>query len=213
MLKKFITLALIFSLGFGITITKNQKAMIASAVIPGTGQWLLGEKTKAEIFLWLDGAIWLTYAGLSWYGNSKENDARLFAVNWSDAKMKQEAEYYKALERYDNSAQYNIDVMREARYLYPDSIDAQKQYLAENGYFDDVAWDWDSDSSRLTYYYKRKSARTTLHHAGLILGATLINRLISCLDCALFTSDRSLTKKVGIVPNLEKPGLAIVYKF
>lgn len=212
-MKKFITLALIFSLGFGIAITKNQKAMVASAVIPGTGQWLLGEKTKAEIFLWLDGAIWLTYAGFAWYGNSKEKDARLFAANWSSAKMNQATEYYKALERYDNSADYNIDVMREARYLYPDSIEAQKQYLAENGYFDDKAWDWDSDSSRLTYYYKRKSARTTLHQAGLILGATLINRLISCLDCALFTPDRALSKKVGVMPNFEKPGLAIVYKF
>lgn len=187
--------------------------MIASAVIPGTGQWLLGDKTKAEIFLWLDGAIWLTYAGLSWYGNSKEHDARLFATNWSGANMNQETEYYKALERYDNSEQYNIDIMREARSLYPDSVDAQKEYLAKYGYFDDAAWDWDSDSSRFTYYYKRKSARTTLHQAGLILGATLINRLISCLDCALFTSDRSLTKKVGVVPNLEKTGLTIVYKF
>ena len=212
-MKRLIALALLVSFSVGLAFSNNQKAMVASALIPGTGEWLLGHKMKAEIFLWLDGAVWLTYAGLSWYGNSKEHDARIFATQWSGANLDQKPEYYKTLERYDNSSDYNTDIIREARSIYPDSIEAQKEYLAKNGYFEDEAWDWDSDSSRMTYYYKRKSARTTIHQAGLILGGVLMNRLISCLDCALFTSDRSITKKVGIVPNFEKPGLAIVYKF
>lgn len=213
-MKKIITTILIFSCGLVFSLPKTQTAILASAILPGTGEFILGDKIKGEVFLWLDGAIWLTYAGLSWYGNSKERDARLYAVKWSGADLNQKnAEYYHALERYDNSFEYNIDVMRDARYLYPDSIEAQKRYLAENGYFGDEVWDWASDSIRFQYWEQRKSARTTLHQAGLILGATLINRLISCLDCALFTPDRSLSKKMGIVPNLEKPGLAIVYKF
>ncbi len=213
-LKTLITLALILGSCFGLTISNNQKAMVASALIPGTGEWLLGDKTKAEIFLWLDGAIWLSYAGLSFYGNSKENDARLFAGKEAGADLNQKKEeYYRLLENYDNSEEYNALVMRDARYQYPNSVEAQKEYLAENGYFGDAAWDWSSDSARFTYFYKRRSARVTLHQAGLVLGGALINRLVSFLDCALFTQDRSLSKKMGVIPNSKKPGFAIVYKF
>jgi len=210
-LKTYITLALMLSLGFGLTISNQHKAMVTSAIIPGTGEWLLGDKTKSEIFLWLDGAIWLTYISLSWYGNSKEHDARLFAVNSAGAVLNHKDKgYYKLLENYDNSEEYNAVVMREARYRYPDSIEAQKEYLAKNGYFGDAAWDWPSDSARFTYFYKRRSARVTLHQAGLLLGGILINRLVSFFDCALFTPDRT---KLGILPNQEKLGFAIVYKF
>ncbi|MEO0093522.1 MAG: hypothetical protein ABIK93_09485 [candidate division WOR-3 bacterium] len=212
-MRTLITLTLIFGLGFSITISKTQKAMIASALIPGTGEWLLGDKTKGEIFLWLDGAIWLTYFGLSWYGNSKEHDARLFAAKSAGANLDQKSDYYRILESYDNAEEYNSVVMREARYRYPDSVEAQKEYLAKYGYFGDSAWDWESDSARFTYFYKRRSARVTLHQAGLVMGAILINRLVSFLDCALFTPDRNIGKKIGLVPSQEKIGLAIVYKF
>lgn len=213
-MKSFITLSLIFSLSFGLIIPKNHQAMMASALIPGTGEWLLGDKTKAEIFLWLDGAIWLSYFGLAWYGNSKEQDARLFAVKSAGADLNQKKdEYYKLLENYDNSEEYNAVVRREARYQYPDSLEAQKEYLQKNGYFGKAAWAWDSDSARFVYFEKRRSARITLHQANLVLGVILINRLVSVFDCLLFTSDRTIGKKMGLVPSSTKPGLAIVYKF
>jgi hypothetical protein len=213
-LKPGITLALIFCLGWGLTISNQQKAMVASAIIPGTGEWLLGDKTKAEIFLWLDGAIWLTYLSLSWYGNSKEHNARLLAVKSAGAVLNhKDKDYYRVLENYDNSLEYNTVVMREARYRYPDSVEAQKEYLAKYGYFGDAAWDWPSDSARFTYFYKRRSARLTLHQAGMVFGGILLNRLVSFFDCALFTPDRTVSKKMGIVPNPEKTGFTIVYKF
>jgi hypothetical protein len=213
-LKEFIALTLIFAFSIGLSVSNNQKAMIASVLVPGTGEWLLGAKTKSEIFLWLDGAIWLSYAGLSWYGNSKEHDARLFAVKSAGADLNQKGDdYYRLLENYDNSEDYNTVIMRDARSLYPDSAEAQKEYLAKHGYYADAAWDWTSDSARFTYFYQRRSARITLHQAGLVLGGVLINRLVSFLDCALFTPDHALSKKMGIVPNPEKPGFAIVYKF
>lgn len=188
--------------------------MVASVLIPGTGEWLLGDKTKSEIFLWLDGAIWLTYAGMSWFGNSREHDARLFAVTSAGADLNQKKEeYYRLLENYRNSEDYNTVIMREARSIYPDSVEAQKEYLAKHGYFGDAEWNWSSDSARFTYFYQRRSARITLHQAGLVLGGALINRFVSFLDCALFTPDRALGKKMGIIPNPEKPGFAIIYKF
>ena len=213
-MKTFITLALITGFSFSLAISINQKAIVASALIPGTGEWLLGDKTKSEIFLWLDGAIWLSYAGLSWLGNSKENDARLFAKTSAGADLNQKKEeYYRLLENYDNSEDYNTVIMREARSIYPDSVEAQKEYLAKHGYFGDAAWNWASDSARFTYFYQRRSARITLHQAGLVLGGALINRFVSFLDCALFTPNRALGKKMGIIPNPGKPGFAIVYKF
>jgi hypothetical protein len=213
-LKTFITLALNLGFSFSLAISPNQKAMVASVLIPGTGEWLLGDKTKSEIFLWLDGAIWLSYGGLSWLGNSKENNARLFAKASAGADLNQKKEeYYRLLENYRNSDEYNTVIMREARNIYPDSVEAQKEYLAKHGYYGEAEWKWASDSARFTYFYQRRSVRITLHQAGLVLGGALINRFVSFLDCALFTPDRVLGKKMGIIPNPEKPGFALVYKF
>jgi hypothetical protein len=213
-LKTFITLALLLGFCFSFAITNNQKAMVMSVLVPGTGEWLLGHKMKSEIFLWLDGAIWLSYAGLSWYGNSKEHDARLFAKVSAGADLSQKKEeYYRVLENYRNSDDYNEGIIREARYIYPDSVEAQKEYFAKHGYFGEAKWSWASDSARFTYFYKRRSARITLHQAELFLGGALINRFVSFLDCALFSPDRALGKKMGLIPNPGKFGFALVYKF
>ena len=186
------------------------KTIMASLVVPGWGQHMLKNNLKSEIMLWTDATIWLLYGGFNWYGNSRNHDAKLFAgINAiANTKIKSD-KYFRALERYDNSDIFNEDIRREARERFPDDPEAQNNYIAQYGYYGDLTWDWKSDSLRFSYWEKRKSARTAFTNAGFILGGAILNRLVSAIDCAFFTSDR----RIGFIPFLDPPGIGLVYRF
>jgi len=48
------------------------KAMVLSALIPGLGQFVYGDKTWAYFFFGVEGAIWIAYAGLRYQGGQRE---------------------------------------------------------------------------------------------------------------------------------------------
>lgn len=190
----------------------KKKAIWASALVPGWGQSMLKNNTKSEIMLWTEAGIWIFYTGFSWYGTSLNQDAKLFAGVHANANTKIKSnKYYRALEKYDNTEEYNNDIRREARELYPDDTLAQKNYLLKYGYFGDSIWDWSSDSLRYVYWEKRKSARTALTRAGFFLAGALLNRIVSVIDCAFFSPDRRNT--LGIAPNSDQTGIGLVYRF
>lgn len=199
------------------------KYILASVALPGAGEMWKGSRAKGEVFLWSDAAIWLTYGGLNVIGNSRNQDARLFARRFSGASATQTSdEYYVALERYPDSELYNEDVRRVARELYPLDPDKQRAYLENHGYFGDEAWSWGSDSLRLTYWGQRRDARSLLHTAGFFLGAAVVNRLVSAVDVAFFTPSRpqaltgsrlSLLRRVAAIPVANRPGLTLAIRF
>lgn len=190
----------------------------ASVILPGTGEWIMGDRRKAEVFFWIDGALWLTYGGFTYYGRSKLNESKLFARRYAGASLSESDKYYDYLEKYDNSDEYNEDVLREARWKFPDSmegaVEKRKEYLEKHGYFGKDSWNWEPDSARLWNYHKiRTSAREALQRASFTLGALVANRIISLIDCALFTEDKRLSKSMGFVPTPDRPGMKLVFRF
>lgn len=189
-------------------------AILASAALPGTGQLLMGAKGRGEAMLWVDGAAWLTWAGFSWYGSSREQDALLVASRESGADITlQDRDYYTALERYDNADEYNEDVRREARIRYPNDPEAQHEYYLEYGYFGKEAWNWSSDSARYDYWRTRKTARTATQRAGFAVAGLVLNRLVSVLDCALFTRGSGNQARLEAGPGNYLSSVEIRYRF
>ncbi len=192
--------------------------LAASAVIPGMGEWVMGARGKAEVFFWIEGALWLSYGGFTYYGRSQLNNSKLFARRYAGASLSEDDRYYEALEKYDNSDEYNEDILREARDRYPDSMEnaaeLRNEYLREYGYFGDESWDWEPDSLRIYDYHTiRTKAREALQRASFVLGALLANRVISLIDCALFTEDKRFSKRMGFFPTINKPGITFVLRF
>lgn len=217
-IKNFSLLLLILCIALANGQTDNHqpnikgKAIAASVILPGLGQRMLNNNLKSEIMLWTEGSIWLLYGGLQWYGNSRNNDAKIFAgINaMANTKIKSD-KYYRALERYDNTDLYNEDIRREARERFPNDPQQQLNYLYQYGYFGDSIWDWKSDSLRFAYWEKRKSARTAFTRAGFVLGSALLNRLVSAIDCAFFTQDKR--NKISVAPNSDQTGIGLIYRF
>jgi len=189
-LSRLLPLVLLLTLARAAEPPRRGLAILSSLALPGTGQMLLGTSGRGEAQLWLDGAIWATWGGLTWLGSNREGDARVIAGRESGGDMSiTKASYFRALERYDNADEYNEDVRREARSRYPDDPEAQHSYFERNGYFGEQAWNWSSDSARFQYWRTRKSARSAVLAAGFAAGGLLVNRLLGALDCAFFVKE------------------------
>jgi hypothetical protein len=189
-------------------------AVLSSAVLPGTGQIMLGSAKRGETLLWLDGAAWMAWAGLRWLGSAREADARLDAAREARADLSQTAaRYYKALESYDNADEYNEEVRADARARFPDNPAAQHAYLDSVGYFGTAAWNWSSDSARISYWQTRRSGRTAVQAAGFVVAGLVLNRLASVIDCAFFVREPGGASRVEIVPTADRLGLQLSYHF
>lgn len=191
------------------------KAALASAILPGTGQLISGVRTRGEAMLWADGVMWLGWAGFSWYRTSKEADARLIASRFANADITiKDPNYYRALERYKSSTEYNEDIRRVARELYPDDPDAQRRYYESRGYFGEQEWNWSSDSIRIySYWQTRRAARAAGMTVSFLAAGLVLNRLISAIDCLFFLPEKPLSKRVEIKPATGQLGIALGWRF
>jgi hypothetical protein len=193
-------------------ISKQGKVIFASAIIPGWGQLMANNSAKGEIMLWTDGLIWTLYGGFRWYGVSRENDARLYARKYANANIKiNNKKYYQALERYNSAEEYNAAIRREARSLYPDDPEAQLNYIENNGYFGDSSWHWQNETLRFSFLEKRRVAQYAFMRASFCIGAAILNRLISIIDCAFLTTKQE--RKFSFTVNEKLNGIGVMLKF
>lgn len=190
------------------------RAILASFALPGTGQMMLGSAKRGEALLWLDGTLWALWSGFSWYGSAREHDARLYAGREAGADLAvRESPYYRALEQYDNSDEYNENVRSDARDIYPDDPERQHAYYETHAYSGSKAWNWSSDSARLRYWGTRRAGRDAALNAQFAVGALLLNRLASAIDCALFAGRDGSVRRVEFRPGDAEPGIKVCYRF
>lgn len=201
---------LFFSFGFG-DLPKGVY-FVSSAVLPGSGELLLKEKKRGELFLITEGALWLSLISAKSLGSFINRDAILFSVEHSGANgKKREDEYYKYLEEYNTSDEFNALILREARNRYPDDPDKQKAYLEEYGYFGEDSWRWESDSVRIRYWRMRRRARDYYLKAKFFFAGNLLLRALSVFDCGyLIDKKRHLSYEFQIFPEVQ---IGFNYKF
>lgn len=182
--------------------------VLASAVIPGLGELMQGQKTKAHTFFIIEGSIWLSYFGFNYFGHKIDQSARAFAVDHADANpLRSDEEYFNAVEDYLSSDAHNLEVERNASLMYPDDPISQQAYIEEYAYFDDDTWEWDTLPSRTYYWNRRKDARENLRRAGFMPGFAVITRVISIIDVLVFSQQ----DRVGLD---SRPGkMGIYFKF
>jgi hypothetical protein len=182
--------------------------IFASALVPGLGELIQGQKTKANTFFVVEGSIWFTYLGFNYFGHKMDQSARAFAIDHADANpARRDDKYFDALEDYLSSDNYNLEVERNASYYYPDDPKKQQEYIQENSYFGDDVWQWDTLTSRTTFWERRRGARENLRRASFMPGFAIINRIVSIIDVVVFTKEEHF----GIDT---RPGrIGIYYKF
>jgi len=162
-------------------------ALHISCGLPRWGEMYTGHDARGRAFMAVEAAIWVAYAGFTVQTGMREEDYREFAEIFAGVPDGADGGYYEDIADYIRSEgydSYNEAVRDDARSLYPDDPAAQDAYYAENGYFGDAAWDWESDTRFKEYRHLRHLAGDSDRMAFYMTGLALLNRAVSAIDSA-----------------------------
>jgi hypothetical protein len=178
-----------------------RKALLLSMALPGGGQYYLGNDARAKVMFVSEAGVWAAFTGLRIQGRMRENTYEEMAELFAGVEGGHDDDYYLMMAHYISSEEYNIDVLREARYRFPGDRDSQLEYLASNGYFGTDAWEWESTERMLDFRRTRTDSRDSYRRATLTTGFAVLNRLISMVDVYL-TFKLGNAEKQTSVPHL-----------
>ncbi|MBN2564386.1 MAG: hypothetical protein JXB46_01605 [Candidatus Eisenbacteria bacterium] len=176
--------------GFERTAGSSRKnpmfALLLSCVVPGWGEIYAGETTRGRWFMASEAAVWVGYGSFKLQAKMREDDyieyAQIYAgVEGADSDYLSDiADYVRS----EGDASYNQAIRAEARSLYPDDLEAQRDYAAEHGYYGDDSWDWGSRDRFYKYRDLRGAASQSDRYAFYMTGLAFLNRAISAIDSA-----------------------------
>jgi hypothetical protein len=195
-------------LQISLILFQSMNPILASAILPGWGELLTGRRTEARVFFIVEGSLWSSYVGFNYFGHKTMFSSHAFAASRAGANpLQRDENYYDIMEDFDSSDDYNLKVERDASYYYPNDPVGQQKYIAENAYSSDDSWSWDTLSSRIQYWERRKAGREDLRRASFVSGFLIIDRIVSVINVAVFTKTSNI--------NLDsEPGkIGIYYKF
>lgn len=146
-------------------------AAVYSLVLPGVGELYAENFESGKYFLIADGGLWLTYAGFQLHGTWLRDDARSFARQHAGTEISDKDQQFEVnIGNFNTVAEYNEAKLRNRQYdlLY----DPNSSYR----------WSWNSDINRMKYRDLRIRSDEVFQNSRFIVGALVINRLISAFS-------------------------------
>ena len=166
-------------------------SIAASAVLPGAGQFYLGEKSRAKAFFLVDAALWISTGTMYYYGENQLENARGYAVKYAEAEGAPKNLAFLSIigqyrsrggSLYQNSSPDIYDDYNQA--MIRAGLDPEAEYPYERGYI----WDWgSSDNPETTAHIDEYNKILRRHRIGKIafqvsVGAMALNRVLAILD-------------------------------
>lgn len=147
------------------------KAVGLSVLLPGTGHWYLGRRSRAKTFFGIEAVGWTSFVGYLWFANQREKDYVNYAVAHAgvDPTGKDE-QFWRSLTFYANRDEYN-KIGRVTNITNP--------FYPENAFYN---WQWDSTASQLHYRLLRNSSKTAHRRAIFALAMLGVERLVAAAD-------------------------------
>ncbi|HEX6791783.1 MAG TPA: hypothetical protein VF247_10780 [Candidatus Krumholzibacteria bacterium] len=186
------------------------KAVLYSLLLPGLGDYKLGNKGRATGFFAAEGLIWISYAVFEVQGHQREDEYQDLAVRFAGVtRTGHSDDFYATLRDYDNSEDYAADVKYDGRIelsgngAYPDQVGAEalEQYFVANRLEDYEPWQWTSTDRRLQYSEVRSSSKTSYRRADYMIAAAAANRVVSAI--VAFASARGMQKSEDVGYHLD----------
>jgi hypothetical protein len=200
---KIFLFILLMGFTYGDGTVSPLKSAFFSLIVPGSGEYILGAKSKAYMFFALESSLLLSIAGFTIHKNSLVDDYRIFAFKYADADFeRRDEEYWSAVELYISRASYMESLYREARRIYPDDPDKQREYVESRAVSGE--WSWPNKGTWFRFQDMRKAVRVTDTRIKVTLGLLIVNHIASALDT--FISAR--LKKFSLSYRFQPEGLS-----
>lgn len=198
----------------------TRRAMLYSALVPGLGEMYLSEYTRGGIFLGAEVLIMASYFRLNKEVDWKIRSYELYANRYADVSLGSSDSYYRLINNYISSEQYNAEIelyLRNRYIVYENNPELYNYYRDRYLISEEDGWEWDSREVWLAYREIRREKQKLEILANFAIGAAVLNRLISVIDSALIA--RSVNRQSTVLTNLSvepdfaKKGYMVSYEF
>ncbi len=142
-------------------------ATTLSLLLPGAGEWYIGDVTSARYHMIAEGAIWTTYTAFYLRSKWLLDDAKIFAKIHAGASFNgTDDDYNVNIGNFLSVEEYNNARLRDRDYnaLYLDS----KYY-----------WQWDTDENRQQFKTNRIKSSEAKNYSRFVVAFAIINRIVS----------------------------------
>jgi hypothetical protein len=172
---------LLGSNGVALETKSTSKAVLYSLLLPGLGQWYLGEKRQAKIFFALDAVILTSFIVFTVQANLREEEYQEYARAFAGITAAHSDDYYGILTQYDSFQKYKDEIKSEGRLLLYPNVDTAtlEQYFVDHRIADYEAWIWQTADHRRAYQDRRAASKTADRRALYSVAAALANRVAS----------------------------------
>lgn len=148
-------------------------AIAYSLVLPGLGDLYADNFQTGKYFLGAEAGLWVSYAAIGTYGYWLKQDAKTFAVDKAGANFTGKSDQFAVdIGNYLSVADYNDAKLRNR--------DAGLFYDPNSNF----AWQWASDADRAHYKDLRIRGDVALRNSQFVIGALVVNRIISAISAA-----------------------------
>ena len=163
------------------------KAVLYSLLVPGMGELYAGGFDQGKYSLIVEGGLWLTYISFHQYGSWIRNDSRRYAVvhAGSDLTGKND-QYFVDVGNFNDTYEYNEKKLADRT--------SDRLYDVNAGYY----WKWDSDENRKEFRAMRVSSERVFNNAKFIIGAVIVNHIISAVNAARLTRQYNTQLEEGL---------------
>jgi len=239
MKKRFLLISIfilfIFTSLFAQQPKSKTKAALLSSLLPGAGEFYSKNNTSALISLASETILWLGYFGFLQEADWAERDYKKFASAYSETNVSNGSdEYYKDLQHYFSSEEYNNNVEIYARWrlgltdsqlqsygLEKWSQEDYDEFRSNNLYQGDNAWKWPSKDIWYRYGELRREKNKFKILAKFTIGAMIVNRVVSMIKAVRSTSkynqnlsaQRDFSFHINFNPKNEKITFALEKRF
>ena len=162
-----------------------RKAFFLSLLVPGSGEYYVGQKGYTKGFVAAEAVIWSAALFNKYQGDMWRRDYIGYAAQEAGSNSGRTDDfYYQNVYEWPNSFWYNEDQWRQARELYPYDPAAQQAYVEGKIYSEEDSWEWQNYDQ--WYYYRglRVKSRNALHRISYSVGASVLNHMLSAVNAA-----------------------------
>ncbi len=173
------------------SVHRNKKspatAVLYSLLVPGMGELYADGFDQGKYSLIAEGGLWLTYFSFLQYGAWIRDDSRQFAAAHAGVTVAGKSDqYFVDIGNYSDTYEYNdYELIQRA---------PNKVYDVNAGYF----WKWDSDESKKEFRAMRVSSERVFNNAKFVIGAVMINHIISAVNAARLTRQYNKQLEEGL---------------
>ncbi len=201
-----------------------------SLLVPGAGQFYVGEKVRAAPFFLADIGGWVTYFGFRSQGKRRERDYQAFAdMHWDTSRyfafldtalgISSRSDFDPVTRNYDSHdyfpdsvANLVIDTIKNPNFVFAHHIPAKEggrleknfEYYENFGKYDQFFAGWDDYSTgvnRSTYRRMRAKANDSFSKSKIGIIVSMADRLVAAFDAAL--AAKRFNKKINKTNEIE----------